>query len=640
MAVALVAGAFACGSGPSAASPVRDPAERLDAQERGVTIAIVPRETTPEELARVPQMSVGVMSAGLATVSAAQTYLDITQGNRVFTSLYEGDNPVVLRFGRRVPGWESILERAERAPAEIEPGLLASTLQRASIPIRADAALLTPALIAANREGLVERIGAGACVSRLCPGVSVVPAALDQLRALAERARGEGLLIAIERAPPPERETLAIGIAGQGIDLGNLTSDNTRTDGFVLATDIAPTILEHYGIDPPGVMSGRAIRSEGEPDSGAVGDRAERMSVVAGRRLEVILYNLIAWTVLAALAAVISGGRAARPALALLGLAVVYLPVMLLIAAALQPSEGAERLLVGLGSPALAAITWLAVRGWGALAIGCGATVGAYALDVVAGSTLTSQSLLGPNPALGVRFFGIGNELESTFAILIPVGVGAALAALAQRRGEPPDPRTALVAFLGVGGFFAALFAAGRFGADVGAAIVFPAGAAVAALAVPGALRGRRLVAIVLAAPVAGLALLVLADLVLGGDAHLSRSVFEAGGADELANVFERRLRLSASSFNRATGQLLFWFAIVVVLTAIVLRRRILAWLQPAPLARAGFAGAVAATLLGIVANDSGALFLIIGSIVLLACLAFAYAQQAVSPDRNLADEG
>ena len=39
-------------------------------------------------------------------------------------------------------------------------------------------------------------------------------------------------------------------------------------------------------------------------------------------------------------------------------------------------------------------------------------TVAAYAVDVVAGSPLTASSLLGPNPGLGVRFFGIGNELE------------------------------------------------------------------------------------------------------------------------------------------------------------------------------------------------------------------------------------
>lgn len=573
-------------------------------------------------------MSVGVMSAGLSTVSANQTYLDIGAGNRVFTSLYGGDNPVVLRFGKEVPGWSVILERAERAPASIEPGLLASSLQEDRLFVGADSRLLSPALIAANRDGRVARIEfAGQDPSSAFEGLVVLPLTVGQLGRVTESLGDEDLLIAIEKPPPPQRDTLTIGIAGRGFGEGNLTSDTTRADGFVLSTDLAPTILERFDIAVPDGMSGRTIEAEGENDAAGVADRAERMTKVAGRRKEVILYNLIIWAVLAAIASLATRGRAATLALSMLGVSTVYLPVALLVGAAVLPTEMQERLIVGLGAPALAALTLLLRRGWDALAIACGITVGAYAVDVILGSNLTSQSLLGPNPGLGVRFFGIGNELEATLAILIPVGVGAGLAAYGQRKDSPPSPRAVLAAFLAFGGLAAALFAAGRFGADVGAAIVFPIGAIVAALAVPGAIRGRRPVLALLAAPVVGLALLALIDLVLGGDAHLSRSVFEAGGADELGDVFERRLRLSASSFERATSQVLFWFALACVITAIVFRERILAILRGAPLARAGFAGAAAAIVLGIVANDSGALFLVIGNIVLLACFAFAYGQ-------------
>jgi hypothetical protein len=144
---------------------------------------------------------------------------------------------------------------------------------------------------------------------------------------------------------------------------------------------------------------------------------------------------------------------------------------------------------------------------------------------------------------------------------------------------------------------------------------------------VPDALRGRRVVLALIAAPVVGLALLAAIDLVFGGDAHLSKSVFEAGGADELAEVFERRLRLSAGSFGSAIHRPIFWFAVLLVVGAVVFRRRLLALLGQAPLARAGFAGAAAAVILGVVANDSGAIFLIIGSIALLGCLSFAKGQ-------------
>lgn len=634
---AALACTWATASSAATASAGGGAAAKLEtarAAQPSVTVAIIPPGTEPDDLGRIEGLSPGVMSAGLAKVSAAQTFLDIGAGNRVFTSLYGSEPPVITQFRSQVRGWDEIVARADSAPAEIVPGLLGSTLRERGIPIRADALLATPALMAADLDGSVLRTSPFECLDRRCPGVAVVPASLSQLPALVDRLRGGDMLIAIERPPPDELEVLAAGVAGDGFD-GNLTSDTTRTPGFVLATDVAPTILERYGIPEPGEFSGSPIETEGEVDAAAVQDRADRMQVVSKRRAKVVLHNLIAWFLLAALAAGISRGRAARPAFAVFGLAVVYLPALVLAGAAVRPDEVlVERLIVGLGAPALAAVTFLALRGWAALALACAVTLGAYAIDMVAGSPLTAQSVLGPNPALGVRFFGIGNELEATLAVVIPVGVGAALAA-AEAMGRRPSPRLALGSFLAAGALSALVFAAGRFGADVGAAIVFPAGAAVAALAVPGAVGDRRRVALLVAAPVIGVAALFAIDLVLGGDAHLSRSVLDAGGAGELGDVAERRLRLSASSFGRAAGQPLFWFSLAAITVGIVNRRRVLSWLGHAPLARAGFAGAAAAVLLGVVANDSGATFLIIGTIGLIGCLAFAWSRTGPGDDAH-----
>ena len=64
-------------------------------------------------------------------------------------------------------------------------------------------------------------------------------------------------------------EQIEIGIAGRDFN-GNLTSDSTRLDGYVLSTDVAPTVLDAYGIPVPDEMSGQAIRSEGEVDPAGV----------------------------------------------------------------------------------------------------------------------------------------------------------------------------------------------------------------------------------------------------------------------------------------------------------------------------------------------------------------------------------
>jgi hypothetical protein len=545
-----------------------------------VTLAWLPPGTSVEQLARIG-MSPGLMSAGLGSVPAEQTYLDISQGSRVFDSLYEGDLPRVRVPLDRPLENEAVIRRAESAPADVVPGLLATTLA-----------------------------GAG-------EGFEVRDASLAQARRLVA-GLGEGeLLIAIERPPPAKNQALAIGIAGKGYD-GNVTSDSTRLDGYVLSTDVAPTILERYGIAVPSQMSGQAIRAEGGVDPEAVTALGDRMAVISERRGPVIGLSLLVWLVCLGALAVLG---VARQGVRVLGLSVVYLPLLLLLGAALEPGQGAEQALVMLGAPALAALTLALLGGYRALAAASALTVLAYAADVIAGSPLTALSLLGPNPGLGVRFYGIGNELEALLAVLIVAGTGAGLAGFAPRA----SPRGCAVAFLAIGVAAAFVFAAGRFGADVGAAIVFPLGAAVAAAVV--AARRRRSALLIVALPFAVLALLALADLLSGANAHLTRSVLDAGGLGGLGDVAQRRLQLSAHSFSRPVVLVFLPLIAALAALAVARRERLRGWLEGRPAMRAGLIGAVAATVVGTLANDSGALLLEIGAAYLLVFTGFAWAE-------------
>jgi hypothetical protein len=520
-------------------------------------------------------------------VPAAQTYLDISQGNRVFDSLYSSDLPRKVGGGICGPGYSrAVVERAESAPAEIVPGLLAATLaehgQRCAVRS-------------------LELKGLGALVGKL---------------------KDNELLIAIGRAPPAKNGALAIGVAGHGFD-GDLTSDSTRTNGYVLSTDVAPTILSRLGIAVPSQMSGQPIRSEGSVDPAAIESLGARMAVISARRGPVIGVSLLVWLAVFGLAALVSSDRIGRVAIRLAGLSVVYLPLLLLAAAALEPGQDTEQLLVMFGAPLLAASTLFLFGGLRALAVASGLVVGAVAIDVIAGSPLTSLSLLGPNPGLGVRFYGIGNELEALLGVLVVAGTGAALSGFWPRLAA----RRAAAAFLLVSLLSAIVFAAGRFGADVGAAIVLPLGGAVAVAAI--AARQRRTALLVIAAPVAMLALIALADLVTGANAHLTRSVLDAGGLGNLAEVAQRRLQLSAHSFARPI--LVLFLPVLALLAALAyLRRdRLRARLAAFPALRAGLAGALAATVVGTLANDSGALLLEIGAAYILVFAAYAWCEQS-----------
>ena len=296
------------------------------------------------------------------------------------------------------------------------------------------------------------------------------------------------------------------------------------------------------------------------------------------------------------------------------------MPALLLLTAAIEPGELAERLTVGVGCPALATLALWIAPGMRGLALCAGASVLAYAVDAIAGSQLTELSLIGPNPIEGVRFYGIGNELEATVAALVPIGTGAALAGWAPRASG----RGAAAAFAIAAALAVIAFAPGSFGADVGAAIGLPVGAAVAIGVCLGVRRAGWLWVIV--APLAALAALVIIDLATGGDAHLTRSVLDAGGLGNLGDVFQRRLELSAHSFARYARSFIFWIVIALVVAGLTRWRRIEGWFDGRRTAWAGFNGAIAATLAGTLANDSGALLLMIGAVLCAATAGVAWA--------------
>lgn len=621
----MLSSAFVPGVG-SLADP---PLARADwSRTTQVIVALLPNGTTVDALGRVSRMAPGLISAGIGEVPPEQTYLDIGQGNRVSESLYDGSLPMTLPLASPVPHWSEIVDRADSAPADVVPGLLAAALKADGKTIAADTDLGLPALIAADRHGLLLRARTSLSPLGCLASVCVVNTEPTDLVSLARSLPGRDLLIALERPPPEPDHQLTIGIAGRGFD-GNLTSDSTRMRGYVLSTDLAPTILRRLGVPVPSQMNGEPIRSEGDREVSAVVSLEDRLASIVHRRGSVIGVSALIWIAIAALAAIASRGALARPAARMLALSAIYLPLLLLVGAATEPSQEVERLILLLGAPLLAAATLVLLPGYRALALASAVTVLAFAIDVIAGSPLTPLSLIGPDPGLGVRFYGIGNELEATLVPLILVGTGAATTVLRPELA----PRRAAAVFLVVGFVAAFVFAFGRFGADVGAAIVLPAGAAmaVAALEAP-----RRAVLLVVAIPLVALLLLAALDLALGGNAHLTRSVLDAGGLHGLGDVAERRLRLSAHSFSRGIASPLLWLALVGIGIALYKRDRILAWFAATPALRAGFIAAAFATLVGTLANDSGALLLEVGTVYLLLIAGFAWAQAGLpSPGRE-----
>ena len=171
-----------------------------------------------------------------------------------------------------------------------------------------------------------------------------------------------------------------------------------------------------------------------------------------------------------------------------------------------------------------------------------------------------------------------------------------------------------------IGLILAFIFAAGRFGADVGAAIVLPFGPPSRP---PDRDRGFRSTLLIVAAPVAAVGLLALIDLVLGANSHLTRSVLDAGGLNQVGEVAQRRLELSAHSFARPVVYLFMPLVAAFAVSAFSGATGLAPGCAEAPAMRAGLVGALAAVVIGALANDSGALVIEIGAAYLTALLGF-----------------
>ena len=258
-----------------------------------------------------------------------------------------------------------------------------------------------------------------------------------------------------------------------------------------------------------------------------------RLHVIGGRRLKALAVLLIAWALL--LLGLASRPSARARAMRAGALGVMWAPVVVLIPAAIEPSAPVEYATIALGCLAAGALTDLLTPWPRAVIPPAVVSIVLLALDALSGRQLLMRSVLGPNPILGARFYGIGNEHKSGLAVLVLAAVAAALYPAVRRS-------RAALAVVGAGLLLAVVEGSARIGAGVGGVILVSAGFAVAAvLLLPGAVSRRRALAVILA-PIAGLVVLAALDLLTAhGGGHFTGSILHARSAGDLRDVIVRR---------------------------------------------------------------------------------------------------
>jgi hypothetical protein len=450
-------------------------------------------------------------------------------------------------------------------------------------------------------------------------------AGLSDLRALSAARRAEELEIVVQRAPDaPGNELLWVAVSGLGGG-HTITSQSTNQRGLISAVDLAPTILRHLGLSVPDAMRGKPIELDGSFDGAYLRSFKARLQVIYGRRLGALACLFGAWALLMLAALALRRYRARAWAARVGGLALLWTPVAVLVPAAFAPGRVVEDALLVLICFALGASSDRLLAWPRAPLAPAVVAVVALTVDALAGTQLLARSLLGPNPELGVRFYGIGNELKSGLAVLVFAAVAAALyPAVRGRRAATTMAVCGIV--------LAVIEGSARIGAGVGGVILVSAGTAVATvLLLPGRLTRRRGL-IVLISPVVGLMVLAALDLTTAhGTGHYTGSVLHAHSAGEIRDIIVRRYTAAYDELKH--GAMPFATALALVLSALAVRhhRRLLAPVECDPGWLAALAGGLTAGIIGALSEDSGPVLLVVAVGVLGCVLSYLWNQP---PDR------
>jgi hypothetical protein len=385
-------------------------------------------------------------------------------------------------------------------------------------------------------------------------------------------------------------------------------------------------------------MRGAALRTDGSLHSSSLRSLMARLRVIGARRLKALAFLLCGWALLLLVAALWRGPAArGRRAWALRtgALAVLWAPFAALLGAALEPSAAVEFAAITLSCLVLGALTD-ALLPWPRAPV-APALVGLAALvaDALARSQLLMRSLLGPNPILGARFYGFGNELKSGLAVLVLGGVAAAWYSPGARSGREPRRRwaSAAAAIAVAGALLAALEGWARIGAAVGGVVLVSVGTAIATvMLLPGRVTRRRALGVLLA-PLAGLAVLAGLDLATAhGTGHYTGSILHAGSASELRDVLERRYSAAWRELHNHAMPAATAIALLCAALAVRFSDRLLTPVCGDRVWRAALAGGLGAGVVGALVEDSGPVLLVVAVFALGCELAYLWGRPAPGP--------
>ena len=401
-------------------------------------------------------------------------------------------------------------------------------------------------------------------------------------------------------------------VAGTGFTSGRLTSDSTGRTPYVELIDVAPTVLAALRVPRPASMAGQPmhVRDRGHGFAVDVGNfldrskHADRRGVDGGRFQRLVVIGVCAVSLFGAVLLLLGGrSRALRPVVEFICYAVSALPLSAYTLNGLtwwrwSFSKGAVVLLAIDVVVALLAYAVARRRPpWGGLVVIAALTATLLAADVVSGTHLQLDGLLGDSTTVAGRFHGAGNTDFAVFATSALLLAGVTAAAL-RGRGRT----WAVAAAVSVGSVAIVLDGMPMFGDDFGGVLALAPALVILALLVAGVRVGLRWwLAAAAAALAVGLGLIGY-DLVAGGG-HIGRFAGQAGSSGARVTI-DRKLAANLRSWHGSDYVAVVAFGVVASVIAVrTAYRRAIGTL---PTLGASFAAVAVCAVVGGAVNDSG----------------------------------
>jgi len=399
-------------------------------------------------------------------------------------------------------------------------------------------------------------------------------------------------------------------VFGAGVKPGLITSPTTRRPGIITNTDIAPTILKFFGLEPSVFMTGRAVYAVPGTDRLSTLVEMNRRIVFTFLARPVLSkgYVILQIIIIILAMAIMFLRRRSAPNLEpfLLGLTAVPLSLLLIAGVAFHSLTGYVLAAVGVTVVLVAVSLRLGFdRGLDPFIFVCLGTTLALSIDVATGANLIKNSVLGYDPMSGARYYGIGNEY---MGILIGAAI-IGFTALLQRFPRQRKPLLILVA-----ASFAAviyLMAAPQLGTNVGGGIAALAGLGVTFLGLSGFRLTRREVLAAVLGILVVMVGFVAFDLSRPPEAqsHIGRTanMIVRGGVGEIGKIIARK-----SAMNLKLIRYTLWSRVFLIslLALAVLFYRPLGVLQRIkenyPYLTQGFIGVLVGSIVALIFNDSG----------------------------------